>query len=92
MTPHPVQHITEKDVWLRDEVRRDVKKEVKERIEDVGLGVESIEWWTFLNEKEHDTADLRSKGCIDQDNIHLEVRVNQVGCRCAAGWTSGACG
>jgi hypothetical protein len=53
---HPVQHITDKDVWLRDEVRRDFKKEVKERIEDRGLGVEAIEWWTFLNEKGHDTG------------------------------------
>jgi hypothetical protein len=39
-------HMTDEDVWLLDGLRRDVEKEIVDRVTEVG--VEVVNWWSLL--------------------------------------------
>jgi hypothetical protein len=71
-------HMTDEDVWLLDDVRRDVNKEIVDRVFDKGLRVETIDWWTLLGAREEMTlSELRRVNCVDDDNVHLRSKVNK---------------
>jgi hypothetical protein len=71
-------HMTDKDVWLLDGVRRDVNKDIVDRVMDKGLRVETIDWWTLLGAREEMTlSELRRVNCVDDDNVHLRGKANK---------------
>jgi hypothetical protein len=72
------KHMTDEDVWLLDGVRRDVNKDIVDRVNDNGLRIETIDWWTLLGAREEMTlSELRRADCVDDDNVHLRVKTNK---------------
>jgi hypothetical protein len=71
-------HMTDEDVWLLDGVRRDVNRDIVDRLTDKGSKVETVDWWTLLGAREEMTlSDLRRLNCVDDDNVHLRARANK---------------
>jgi hypothetical protein len=71
-------HMTDEDVWLMDGVRRDVNRDIVERLTDKGSKVETVDWWTLLGAREELTlSELRRLNCVDDDNVHLRIRANK---------------
>ncbi len=72
------EHMTDEDVWLLDGVRRDVNKDIVDRMTDRGLKVETVERWTLLGASEEMTlSELRRLNCVDDDNVHLRGKANK---------------
>jgi hypothetical protein len=53
-------HMTEEDVWLLDGLRRDVNREIRDKLVDRKLNIEIVEWWSLMGQKEDLTiTDIR---------------------------------
>ncbi len=71
-------HMMDEDVWFLDGVRRDMNKDIVDRMMDKGLKVEMIDWWTLLGAREEMTlSELRRLNCVDNDNVHLSGKANK---------------
>jgi hypothetical protein len=71
-------HMTDEDVWLLDGVRRDVNKDIVDRLTDRGAKIETVEWWTLLGAREEMTlSEIRRLNCVDDDNVHLRWKANK---------------
>ncbi len=70
--------MTDEDVWLLDGVRRDVNRDIVDRLTDKGSKVETVDWWTLLGAREELTlSEVRRLNCVDDVNVHLRVRANK---------------
>jgi hypothetical protein len=47
--------MTDEDVWLLDGVRRDVNKDILDRLRDREVRIETVDWWTLLGVREEMT-------------------------------------
>ncbi len=71
-------HMTDKDVWLLDGVRRDVNKDIVDRLTDRGVKIETVDWCTLLGAREEMTlSEIRRLNCVDDDNVHLRWKANK---------------
>jgi hypothetical protein len=74
-----LQESTEEDVWLLDGLRRDVNREIRDKVTERGLKVEVIEWWTILGERDDLTiSDIWKRDFLDSDNVHLKKQANNL--------------
>jgi hypothetical protein len=63
--------------WLLDGLRRDVDKEIVDRMTDAG--VEVVNWCTLLGMRQEITlAEVRRHGVVDSDNVHLSRKMNKI--------------
>ncbi len=61
-----------------DGVRRDVNKDIVNRLTDKGIKVETVEWWTLLGAREEmKLSEIRRLNCVDDDNMHLRWKANK---------------
>ncbi len=71
-------HMTDEDVWLLDGVRRDVNKDIVDRLSDRDVKIETVDWWTLLGVREEMTlSEIRRLNCVDDDNVHLRWKANK---------------
>ncbi len=69
-------------MWLLDIGRRDVNKEIVDRLRDRQVDALTVEWWTLLGAKEElMLGKLRRMDCVDDDNVHLRRKSNRGCCR-----------
>jgi hypothetical protein len=70
-------HMTDEEVWLLNGLRRDVDKEIVDRMTEIGVQV--LNWWTLLGMRQEMTlTDVRRQGVLDADNVHLSRKMNKI--------------
>ncbi len=59
-------HMTDEEVWLLNGLRRDVDKEIVDRMTEIGVQV--LNWWTLLGMRQEMTlTDVRRQGVLDAE-------------------------
>ncbi len=74
-------HMTENDIVVMDNLRRDVDRDIVDTLRDMGKNIRVLEWWDLLGlDNDKTVADVKKMKLVENDGVHLSVRAN----RCAA--------
>jgi hypothetical protein len=72
-------HMTEEDVWVANGVRRDIDRDIKEMVIDMGQKISVMDWWDMLGMEGDMTAkEVKRLRVIGTDGVHLTSRANKV--------------
>jgi hypothetical protein len=74
-------HMTENDIVVMDNLRRDVDRDIVDTLKDMGKNIRVLEWWDLLGlDNDKTVAEVKKMKVVESDGVHLSVRAN----RCAA--------
>jgi hypothetical protein len=71
--------MSEEDVLMADGIRRDIDRDIRELVVDMGQRVSVLDWWDMLGLDGDMTAkEVKRLRVIGQDGVHLTARANKV--------------
>ncbi len=74
-------HMTENDIVVMDNLRRDVDRDIVDTLRDMGKNIRVLEWWDLLGlDNDKTVAEVKKMKLVENDGVHLSARAN----RCAA--------
>jgi hypothetical protein len=70
-------HMSEDDCWAMSGFRKGVDADVVEELEEKAVGIRSVEWWETMGwEEEGSLLEVRKKGVVGEDGVHLTEKAN----------------
>jgi hypothetical protein len=70
-------HMSEDDCWAMSGFRTGVDADGVEELEEKAVGIRSVEWWETMGwEEEGSLLEVRKKGVVGEDGVHLTEKAN----------------
>jgi hypothetical protein len=72
-------HMSEEDVLMAEGIRRDIDRDIKKLVLDMGQRVSVFDWWDMLGlDGDMSAKEVKRLRGIGQDGVHLTARANKV--------------